>query len=177
MHKMQGWSHVGMMYYVCLVAMDLTWTNTSFKLPDDYIDERPQRVDLGWWRGQNIVYSAKSTPEALETFHRQNLLWCSFCSFCSYFTHCFLQHWSGAILPKSPGDCWPEEKSLYSACVLFHPTPHSPSSDMSAVQHMPKLFVLWGKGNDNTRSLRDGWILDVNSVTWNDEYYAMIILL
>ena len=68
------------------------------------------------------------------------------------------QHWSGAIMPASPADLWPPGRYLHSACVLFAPTPssasegsskeisHSPSSDMSAGQHSPQLFVLWGFG-------------------------------
>ena len=81
-------------------------------------------------------------------------------------------------MPASPADLWPPGRYLHSACVLFAPTPssasegsskevlHSPSSDMSAGQHSPQLFVLWGFLKSPKEPVPDAWILDVNSKTW-----------
>ena len=93
--------------------------------------------------------------------------------------HSLLQHWSGAILPTSYADLWPQERSLHSACVLVDPKFYSALIDSSKCSHAlndlsdsishlphPKLFVMWGVGEDNFELARNAWILDVNSATW-----------
>jgi len=152
--------------------------------------QRHQRVN------EVHILDVKSWVSKLWSNIIDSIIFCRFSlllllySFCCFWSPVVPQHWSGAILPTSPADLWPQERSLHSACTLVDPkfysmtadsfrsTPHSPScngpSDLCTGRPQPKLFVLWGTGNSDVELAQDAWVLDVNNTTWSPVITCML---
>ena len=69
---------------------------------------------------------------------------------------------------------WPKERSVHGACAIVDP---NLSYDIQCPPE-PKLFIFAGANNDGY-TINDAWILDVNSITWNQVrvHHCIILLL